>query len=240
MKKLYGSLIVLFTFISMSASTMAADTSCDIGLYTKYINGLGGEAGKNNEPAIQGWCRLTAKNGVYGEFWGSQSTRNPGLKETGANEFDLTVGIDKQFDDKWSADVHLAYFDIVNPKMLNGINGDLANVGGTLRYHVTPNTMVYTNLEGYHGIGDIGLAGGWRAGLGVRTSVGPVVVDGILYHNQNFLGHGQFAKVMIESKSPIAKFAGGEIRPTVFIWQPIGEYRQTRDTQIVGAIHITF
>lgn len=231
------ALTATYAFVSIA---IAATTSCDVGIYSKYVNGIGGVAGTHHEPAIQGYCRVTAKNGTYVEPWVSQSMRNPGFSDTFANEFDLTAGIDKKLSEKWSYDAHVAYFDIVNPRLMNGINGDLANVGGTLRYQVTSDTRVYTNLEGYHGIGEIGPAGGWRAGLGVRTSVGPLVVDGTLYHNHNFLGSGEFAKVMVETKSPIAKFAGGEIRPALFIYQPIGRYGEAYGSHVVGAIHITF
>ncbi len=226
--------------LSIANFAAAAEVGCDIGLYSKYVAGAGSVADTAHKPAIQGSCRYSFKNGVYVEGWASQSTHSPGLKDTYNNEVDVTLGIDKKINEKWSYDVHIAYFDIANPRLLQGLNGDLGNGGATLRYQVTSDTMVYANLEGYHGFGERGLPGGWRAGFGVRTLLGPVVVDGTLFHNQNFLGHGQFLKVMLEPKAPMAKFAGGEVRPTIFLWQPLGEYGRTHDRQLVGGVHVTF
>lgn len=233
-------LLFVVALLSFASLANAGGLGCDVGLYSKYVNGIGGVAGKDREPVMQGDCRHDFANGAYVDGWFSQSTKNPGFRETFANEVDLTIGVDKKINAKWSADLHAAYFDLANPKLLQGPNGDILNGGTTLRYQATAGTKVYGNLEGYRGIGSLGVPGGWRAGLGAKTTFGPVVVDGTLFHNHNFLGHGEFLKVMLEPVKPIAKFAGGEIRPTLFIYRPLGEYRNTRDNHVVAALHITF
>lgn len=229
-------LAVLFAVASLAS---AADVGCDIGLYSQYVGATGGVAGKDREPAVQGSCKWSF-SGPYLEVWGSQSTKNPGLGTTYANEIDLTVGYDKKFSDRWSGNVHFTYADLANDRLFQSLNGDLLNVGGTARYQITADTRLYANLEGYHGLGERGLPGGWRVGFGMRTLLGPMVVDGTLFHNQNFLGHGQFLKVMLEPKAPMTKFAGGEVRPTLFLYKPIGKYGDYYGSHAVVAVHVTW
>lgn len=226
-------IVSLFVFASLAN---AAGIGCEAGLYSKYINGIGGVAGEKKEPVVQGSCRYTTENGYYVDGWLSQSTWKPGTGNTFANEFDLTVGRDAKINKRWSYDMFLAYYDITNNKLFEGVNGDLASVGGTLRYHLTEHTTLFAKVDGFHGIGNRGLKDGWRTGFGASTSFGPVAVTGTVFQNINFLGHGQFIKLMAEPVAPMAKFAGGEIRPTIFLWQPLGSYGKTHDTEVVFAI----
>lgn len=232
-KNLVVAAILAVVFLSQTAF---AQVACDVGAYSKYVNGIGGVA--DDHTVIQGECTKTFTNGAYVNGWFSESVRDPGLSKTYGNEIDLTLGWADKISEKWSADAHAAYFDITNPRLLDGMSGDLLNAGGTLKYHATSLTSVYANLEGYHGIGAHGLPGGWRGGIGVQTQVGPANVNGTLFHNHNFLGHGPFLKLSVEPVAPVWKIGSGQVRPNVTLSQPFGEYKKAHKTQVAVAVRI--
>lgn len=217
-----------------------AQVACDLGVYSQYIGGTGGVSDRH--PVVQGGCTKTFGNGVYVNGWVSQSVTNPGLSKTFGNEIDAVLGWGGTVAEKWSVDVHTAYYDLANTNLLHGTNGDLADVGGTLRYQATATTSIYANAESYYGIGSKGFANGWKAGIGVRTNLGNVVsVDGNIYHNHKFFGHGEFLKLTIEPTHAFMKLGGGgEVRPSIMFWQPIGDYGKTHDTQVVVGVRINW
>ena len=155
-------------------------------------------------------------------------------------DVDLTVGYGGKLSENWSYDLHLAYYDVTNPRLLDGTNGDLVNPGATLRYNFTKTTNVYANTERYDGIGSRGFPGGWRHGVGLQAVVGALSTDSTFFYNQNFLGHGHFLRFRVTTAAPIAKFAGREVRPALEFYQPIGGYRRDFDSHVIGAIKITF
>lgn len=230
--------VVLFA-LAIAPAAQAAD--CDIGIYSRYVTGIGTVAGTHHEPALQGGCTKSFTNGLYVNAWGSQSLRDPGFDRTFANEFDLTAGWKKQLADKWSLETHVAYFDIANPGVLRlTTNGDVTNAGGRVTYQATKETSLYVLGEGYHGMGP-GIAGGWKAGAGVATNVGPIAADAALLHNHNFIvTGGQFVRVSLETLQPLTKVAGGELRPVVMWYQPLGQYHKSIDTSVVFAVRINW
>lgn len=239
-------MIVISAILALTAtyafvSVATAATDCDVGLYSSYVTSIGTVAGAHKEPALQGGCTKLFTNGLYVNVWGSQSLRNPGFDRTFANEFDLTAGWKKQLTDKWSLETHIAYFDIANPGVLRlTTNGDVTNAGGRVTYQATKKTSLYARGDGYHGMGP-GISGGWMAGAGVAANVGPIAADVSVLHNHNFIvDGGQFTRVALETVQPIAKIAGGEVRPVVQWYQPIGQYRKSIDTSVVLAVRINW
>lgn len=226
--------------ILLAVANFATAADCDVGLYSSYISGVGGPLGTRNEPVVQGGCTKSFANGLYVNGWASQSLRFPGKDQTFTNEIDLTAGWAGKLNEKWSADVHVAYFDFSNPRLLTGTNGDMTNAGGKLQYAATPTTSVYGMAEGYHGIGSLGFPGGWKAGLGAKSTFGPVAVDALLTHNHNFFGRGEFVKLTLESARPIAKFGTGELRPILQLWQPYGRYRNAYEPQFVFGLRMNW
>lgn len=229
--------MLLVALFAVASSANAQGVTCGLGLYNKYVVGTGVVA--DAKPVVQGNCTWTAANGFYVDGWFSQSLRDPGRDARFGNEFDVTIGHAGKIGERWSYDAHLAYYDLANPRVFAGTNGDLVNSGGTLRYHASGKTSVYANVEYYDGIGSRGLKAGWRTGIGGRTVLGPVVVDAVHY-TVNFLGHGRIVKLSLEPDKPIAKIGNGEIRPVLMYYQPIGRYRLTHDDQVVVGIRVNF
>jgi len=228
--------LLVFFVLSVLTAVANAEVGCDVGLYNKYVSGVGSLLSKNHEPVAQGGCTKSFTNGMYVNGWMSQSLRNPGLDDTYANELDYTFGWAGKLAGKWSAETHLAYFDFTNPRLLSGTNGDMTNAGGKLQYGATPTTSVYGLVGGYHGIGSLGFPGGWKAGFGTKSSMGPIAIDAVLIHNHNFFGRGEFVKVSLETVLPIAKVGNGELRPILMLWHPYGRYAKTHESQLmVGA-----
>lgn len=212
-----------------------AQAACNVGVYSKYIGGNGGVP--EDRPVIQGDCTKMFGS-MYANAWFSQSLRDPGLSKSYGNEIDLTLGWAGDISDKWSADVHTAYYDMSNPRLLSGTNGDLTDIGGSLHYHVSKATSIYTNVEYYYGLGQNGFPNGEKAGIGVRTGFADKVnVDAIIYHN-SFLGHGEFLKVSVEPSAPVWKFDGGSVRPNVTFWKPLGKYNEDFDPHVVVSVRI--
>lgn len=232
MSKIITTVILAAMLLSQNAF---AQTACDLGIYSQYVGGTGGVP--DHRPVIQGGCTKTFDNGVYVNGWVSQSLHNPGLEKTFGNEIDLVAGWSGKLGEKWSVDIHTAYYDLANPKLLSGTNGDLTDIGGTLRYQATAATSVYVNGEYYHGIGKNGFRDGGKIGLGVRTSLADIAnVDVVIYHT-DFLDNGKFAKVAIQPTRAIAKVFGGELRPVLTLWQPLGRYRVNHDAHaVVGVV----
>src|SRR3989344_3494743 len=99
MKRTFVVLAILALVASYAFVQVAmADTNCGVGLYSSYVVGVGTKV--DNSPVVQGWCRKTAKSGLYGELWFSQSVSDPGLTERFGNEWDVTVGRDDKINEK--------------------------------------------------------------------------------------------------------------------------------------------
>lgn len=239
MKRMFVVLAILALTVAYAyVSVATAATNCGLGLYSSYVAGIGTKV--DNSPVVQGWCRKTAQNGLYGELWLSQSRSDPGLTKRFGNEWDVTVGRDDNINEKWSYDVHAAHYDVANPRLFDG-KGDIINAGGTLRFHSTKDTTVYTNVEFYEGYGLNRFHGGQRIGVGISSTLGPASYDVELRRNNHFAGiAGQFFKATVRSAQPIAKFGGGELRPEMAVYIPLGEYKQFQEVQVVGAIVYTW
>src|SRR3989344_440568 len=145
--------------------------------------------------------RATPGTGLYGELGVSQSLKRPGGWETPdvneepnrfGNEVDITFGVDRKISNRWSYNLNIAHFDIVNPRLFD-FRGDIIALAGTLR-------------------------------------------------RNNHIGgnEGQLVKLTFGSVRPIAKIAGGELRPEVMIYKPLGRYADVFDTQVVGRLAITW
>lgn len=233
-KNVLWLVVLAVMFVAVNAF---AKVDCDLGVYSKYINGVGGVA--DGGPVVQGECTKSFTNGVYINGWFSQSLKEPGLDKTYGNEIDASLGWSGKIAEKWSLNAHTAYFDITNDRLLQ-TNGDLVNFGGTVRYHIAEKAYFYSNVETYYGIGSRAFPNGWIAGLGARADIANIVnVDAIVYHNEHFFGHGKFLKMNVETTRPIAKFAGGELRPLMTLWQPIGNYNDY-DTQVVAGLRMNW
>lgn len=231
-----NKLLAVIAALAMS-QTAIAQTACDLGVYSKYIAGIGGVA--DDHPVVQGQCTKTFANGTYVNGWFSESLRDPGLSKTYGNEIDLTLGWTGDISDKWSVDVHTAYYDMANPRLLKGTNGDLTDIGGSLHYRVSKATSIYANVEYYYGLGQNGFPNGGKAGVGVRTSFADMVnVDAAVYRNNHFLGSGEFLKLSIEPSAPVWKFAGGQVRPNISVWKPLGKYNEDFDPQVMVSLRI--
>ncbi|MCR4333877.1 MAG: hypothetical protein NUV60_02590 [Patescibacteria group bacterium] len=239
-KKLLFVAVALFAISNVAD---AAEVGCNIGWYSKDVNGNGGVAtnpsGTWKEPAVQGGCRWTSEREFYVDGWVSQSTKHPGLGDTFANEIDVTLGITKKINALWSYDLHFAYYDIANEKLLQ-LNGDIVNPGGTLWYQATPNLKLSGNIERYDGIGSHGFKGGWRLAVGTATTLGPVSASATLFNNVNFLGHGRYAKIALEPINPMMKIGTAEIRPVLHIWRTFGKYNDLNPNQVVVGIRANF
>lgn len=232
MKKI---LVAVATLAMCLSQTAFAQAVCNVGVYSKYIGGTGGVP--DDRPVVQGDCTKMFGS-MYANAWFSQSLRDPGLAKTYGNEFDFTLGWGNKISDRWSVDIHTAYYDMANPKLLHGTNGDLADIGGSLKYHMSEATSVYTHVEYYYGLGQNGFPNGGKIGVGVHTSFADMVnVNGAIYHN-TFLGHGEFLKLSIEPSASVWKFAGGSVRPNVTFWKPLGNYNKDFDPHVVVGVRI--
>lgn len=230
--------IVVLAVVFLSGGNAFAEVTGNIGVYSQYVSGTGTVA--DSRPVTQGKITKTFSSGLYLTGWFSQSLSNPGWDKTYGNEIDITLGWSGKITEKWHLDVHTAYYDLANDKLLKGSNGDLGDVGGTLRHYVNETTSLYSNAEYYYGLGSRGFSNGWKAGLGVQTVImNMVLIDGILYHNE-FCGYGEFAKITAETSKPIIKIIGGELRPTITWWQPLGKYKKEKDTNLVAGLRLNW
>lgn len=249
--------LTVVALVAFSASALAQTTgvgepapvryNCGANVDTSYVLGINAKV--DNGPVAQGWCRATAATGLYGELWVSQSLKRPGGWETPdvneepnrfGNEVDITFGVDRKISNRWSYNLNIAHFDIVNPRLFD-FRGDIIALAGTLRYHATEHTTIYVNVEDYEGYGKGRFQGGQRLSLALASSFGPVTYDVTLRRNNHIGGNeGQLVKLTFGSVRPIAKIAGGELRPEVMIYKPLGRYADVFDTQVVGRLAITW
>ncbi|MFA6408292.1 MAG: hypothetical protein WCW36_02375 [Candidatus Paceibacterota bacterium] len=221
----------------MFAGSVSAHVTGDIGVYTSYVNGSGTVL--DNLPVAQGQITYTFDNGAYVNGWFSQSLREPGLDNTLGNEIDAKVGWDGRVSEKFSADFHVAYFDLANTKLLNCIDGDMIDVGGKLRFHATETTSFYTHADTYYGLGPKGFDDSWKVGLGVRTEMLGATTDLSVYHVEKPDASGEFLKLSLEPNA-VGHIMGCEIRSISTAWFPLGSYNDTHEVRIMTGFRMNW